>query len=134
MTQRRTMLASCFRAWVTCLGILLTAGICFLVLEAIAETDFCPFSESESNPISARIPIKGAVGWMPSGSGRNRANFARHGDQVAKSKTCGHAGAGTLFKSIRAWRRAGCPIPVQRISHTPQGQLKVGNVSAWGEE
>lgn len=37
-------------------------------------------------------------------------------------------------RTVRQWRRAGSPVPVQPISHHRDGTLRTGTADAWGRE
>ena len=105
-SRHKTSIKSFGDAGWRALWIILASILSFWTLKAIAETDHFPFERPAT-------PVTGP-----------RSKLHSKGSQPSMQST---------FKSVRAWRRAGSPVPIAPISHTNDGRLKTGPGTAWGE-
>lgn len=92
----------------------------------------------QPNPAPARNPagMSASGALRLNGDNRTRAlsGAGVGGRQDKPHREIKRVVVATHFRSVRAWRRAGCPLPIQPISHNKDGSLKTGTATAYGDK
>lgn len=99
--------------------ILLASAFAYLTIDAMAT----PFNSYEEATIATRVRSTRKT---------HRSHFPTAANAARPHRAMRHRPASrNHFRSIRAWRRAGSPVPVTPISHYRNGAMKLGPGTAY---